>query len=78
MGREDKGKDKKRVGLAIIFHSGSYDRIHHGLSIALAALALGREVRLLFTYGALEYLSRGASIPLSASISVYKPKPRGG
>lgn len=47
-----------KTGLAIIFHSGSYDRIYHGLSIALAALALGREVKFFFTYWALEYLRK--------------------
>ena len=46
-------------GLAIIFHSGSYDRIYHGLSIAIAALALGRNVRFFFTYWALGYLRKG-------------------
>ena len=48
--------DKK--GLGIIFHSGAYDRIYHGFSIALAALALGRDVRLFFSYWALEYLKK--------------------
>ncbi len=43
--------DKK--GLAIIIHSGSYDRMYHALSLALAASALGREVRMFFTYWAL-------------------------
>lgn len=43
-------------GLGIIFHSGSYDRIYHGLSLTLAALALGREVKLFFSYWALGYL----------------------
>ncbi len=47
-----------KQGLSIIFHSSSYDRLYHGLSIALAALALGREVRFFFTYWALEYLRR--------------------
>ncbi len=50
--------DSEKSGLGIIFHSGSYDRLHHGISIALAALALGRKVRFLFTYWALEYLKR--------------------
>ena len=50
--------DSDKAGLAIIFHSGSYDRIYHGLSIALAALALGRDVRLFFTYWALDYLRK--------------------
>jgi peroxiredoxin family protein len=53
--------DMDQQGLAIILHSGSYDRIYHGLSIALTALALSREVKLLFTYWALEYLKRGES-----------------
>lgn len=48
--------DKK--GLGIIFHSGSYDRVLHGLLIALAGLALGREVRLFFSYWALEYFKK--------------------
>lgn len=48
--------DKK--GFAIIFHSGSYDRVYHGLSIGIAASALGREVKLFFTYWALEYLKK--------------------
>ena len=47
-----------KAGLAIIFHSGSFDRIYHGLSIVLAGLALGREVKLFFTYWALEYLKK--------------------
>lgn len=49
--------DKK--GLSIIFHSGSYDRVYHGFSIVLVALALGREVRCFFTYWALQYLVKG-------------------
>lgn len=52
--------DKK--GLGIIFHSGSYDRIYHGLSIAIAALALGREVKIFFTYWALGYLKKNAKV----------------
>ena len=50
--------DKNGKGLVIIFHSGSFDRIHHGLSIALTASVLGRNVRLFFTYWALEYLKK--------------------
>jgi peroxiredoxin family protein len=48
--------DKK--GLAVIFHSGSFDRIYHGLSIALAVLALGREVKLFFSYWSLDYFRK--------------------
>lgn len=54
--------DTQKQGLAIILHSGSFDRLYHGLSIALAALALGRETRLFFTYWALEQL-RSAKKP---------------
>jgi peroxiredoxin family protein len=50
-------EDKR--GLAIIFHSGSFDRLHQGFSVALAALALGRPVRLFFSYWAFRYLKRG-------------------
>ena len=49
----------KKKGLGVIFHSGSYDRLYHGFSLALAASALGREVRLFFSYWALEYLKKG-------------------
>ncbi|MFQ5952145.1 MAG: DsrE/DsrF/DrsH-like family protein [Candidatus Omnitrophota bacterium] len=53
--------NSEKRGLGIVFHSGSYDRLYHGISIALAALALGREVRLFFTYWALEYIKKGGS-----------------
>ena len=46
------------AGLGIIFHSGSYDRVHHGLSLALAAGAIGGPVKLFFTYWALEWLKK--------------------
>ena len=51
--------DRENKGLSIIFHSGSYDRVYHGFSIALVALALGRVVQCFFTYWALEYLVKG-------------------
>lgn len=60
--------DSEKSGLGIIFHSGSYDRLHHGISIALAALALGRKVRFLFTYWALEYLRRDVSSALENKV----------
>jgi len=50
-------EDKR--GLALIFHSGSFDRLHQGFSLALAASALGRPVRLFFSYWAMKYLKRG-------------------
>lgn len=49
---------RKKKGLAIILHSGSYDRLYHGLSLAVAALAQGKPVRLFFSYWALEYLRK--------------------
>jgi peroxiredoxin family protein len=51
----------EKKGLGIILHSGSYDRLHHGFSLALAASASGREVKLFFTYWALEHMRRDAS-----------------
>ena len=47
-------------GLGIIFHSGSYDRVYHGFSLALTTLALGRETVLFFGYWAMEYLKEDA------------------
>ncbi|MBE7445248.1 MAG: DsrE/DsrF/DrsH-like family protein [Planctomycetia bacterium] len=52
--------DKK--GLSIIFHSGSYDRVYHGFSIVLVALALGQRDKVFFTYWALQYLVKGKAV----------------
>ncbi|MGB9699920.1 MAG: DsrE/DsrF/DrsH-like family protein [Thermodesulfobacteriota bacterium] len=64
---------EKLSGLAIIFHSESFDRIQHGLHIAQAALALGREVRLFFTYGSLYYLKKNSFplLSLEKETSIY-------
>ena len=51
----------QKKALALILHSSSYDRLYQGMSCALAALALGREVKLFFTYWALETLRKDAS-----------------
>lgn len=42
--------------LLVIFHSGDYDRLHHGLSIAAAAVAMERPVELVFVWWALDRL----------------------
>lgn len=55
--------DTENKGLAIILHSCSYDRLLHGLSLALAAAAMGRQTRIFFTYWALEYLKKGEGLP---------------
>jgi peroxiredoxin family protein len=44
--------------LAIIFHSGAYDKVNYGLIIAKAALSLGFDVISHFTYGALKRLTK--------------------
>ncbi|MGD9039845.1 MAG: DsrE/DsrF/DrsH-like family protein [Desulfobacteraceae bacterium] len=59
--------ETEKRGLGIVFHSGSYDRLLHGMSIAQAASAFGRKVMLFFTYWSLEYLKRDA--PSSAEDS---------
>jgi len=38
--------------------SASYNRVAHALTIALTSIALGKEVHVLFTYGALIRLVR--------------------
>src|SRR4051812_47941979 len=42
--------------VAVFLHSGDYDRVHQGLSIAAAAAASGREVDVFFFWWALERL----------------------
>ena len=46
-------------GLGIIFHTGSYDKVFHGLSFAISGLAMDMKVKLFFTYWSLEYLKKG-------------------
>src|SRR5690606_11681092 len=45
--------------LLVFLHSGDYDRMHHGLSIAAAAVAQERPVELYFVWWALERLLDG-------------------
>ncbi len=47
----------------VFFHSGAYDAVHQGVSIAASATSLGREVELYFFWWALERLVKG---PLDA------------
>jgi peroxiredoxin family protein len=44
--------------VAIFLHSGEYDRVHQGLSIAAAAVAEGRPVEVFLFWWALERLAR--------------------
>ncbi|MEM4298365.1 MAG: DsrE family protein [Nitrososphaerota archaeon] len=46
-----------KVGL--IINSPSYDRVSYGLTIAGMYAALGKEVHVIFTYGAIERLIKG-------------------
>lgn len=50
--------DDSIKGLGIIFHSGSFDRVYNGLSIAATALALEQNVKFFFTYWSLTYLTK--------------------
>jgi len=51
------GEQKEKV--AMIIHSGEYDRVSYALLIAKAASALGIGVHLPFTYGGLQRLVKG-------------------
>jgi len=44
------------ANLAIFLHSGAYDRLHQGLSIAASGASLGRRVDIYFFWWALERL----------------------
>ncbi len=54
-----------RKGLSVIFHSGSYDRVYNGLTVALTAAAQGRPTRLFFTYWSIDILMKSAGLPLA-------------
>jgi peroxiredoxin family protein len=45
--------------VTVFLHSGAYDSVHQGLSIAASAASLGREVELFFFWWALERLVKG-------------------
>ncbi len=51
--------EEKIQGLGIIFHSGSYDKVFHGLSFAISGLVMDMKAKLFFSYWALEYLKKG-------------------
>ncbi len=50
--------DAEKGKVAIILHSGSYDRVSYAISIASTALALGMDAHMLFTYGGLKRLAK--------------------
>lgn len=45
--------------IAIILHSGSYDRVSYALSLAITGLAIGMEAHILLTYGGLKRFVKG-------------------
>ena len=45
--------------MAVFLHSGDYDRVHQGLSIAAAAAAAGRPVEVFWFWWALQRWARG-------------------
>ena len=45
--------------VTVFFHSGAYDAVHQGLSIAASATSSGREAELYFFWWALERLVKG-------------------
>ncbi|MDP2660893.1 MAG: DsrE/DsrF/DrsH-like family protein [Dehalococcoidia bacterium] len=51
------GQDKESI--AIVLHSGSYDRASYALSLAIASLGSGIEVHILLTYGGLLRFTKG-------------------
>ena len=61
--------EKERV--AIILHSGSYDRSSYALSLALVALASGMEVHLLLTFEGLRRFTKGHLADVGEETSPY-------
>ncbi|NIN51919.1 MAG: hypothetical protein GTN80_06345 [Nitrososphaeria archaeon] len=52
-------KQCEQERVAIIINSTSYDRVDYALTIASTSAALGKEVHVLFTYGAIHRLLKG-------------------
>ncbi|MHA1959115.1 MAG: DsrE/DsrF/DrsH-like family protein [Candidatus Thorarchaeota archaeon] len=55
------GKENETERMALVFHSGAYDRVGYGLTMALVALSTGMNVHSFFTHGALQRLIPGAT-----------------
>jgi len=55
----EKGKEERPYRCCLFFHSGSYDKVYQGLSIANVVIAKGGEAHLHFSYGALKRLVKG-------------------
>lgn len=51
--------EPEKGSIAIILHSGSYDRVSYALSIATVGLAIGMEAHILLTYGGLRRFVKG-------------------
>ncbi len=49
----------ERARVAVFLHSGEYDRVHEGLSIAAAAVASGKHADVFFLWWALERFAQG-------------------
>ncbi len=56
----------KNYRLCIFLHSGSYDRVYQAVSITNVTLAMGGEVHIFFSYGALKRLVKGRTDELQA------------
>jgi peroxiredoxin family protein len=61
----------KQEKVAIIINSASYDRVAYALSIASTSAALGKEVHVLFTYGAINRLVKGKADEIGDETSAW-------
>lgn len=51
-------EERTNKKIAIILHSGEYEKVHHGLSIALASVTNGMECHMFVAYHALVRLTK--------------------
>ena len=58
--------------LGIIIHSGDWDRIYHGLSIASNYVAFGKEVIVFLTYWAVQTIVEGEVISEGGNAEIIK------
>lgn len=61
----------EREKVALIVNTASYDRLAFALSVATAAAALGREVVVLFGYGAVVRLKKGCADELGDETAAW-------
>lgn len=65
----------RKEKVAIVINSASYERVEYALTVALSSAAVGKEVYILFTYGAVIRLKRGDTDKVGEETSEWMKEP---